>query len=234
MDTETRFPRIMARLKRYGIQSSYALPLTTVHRRLGGLGLGSTQPDAYPEEEIRFLTLVADQVALAIDDALNFEAAQLAHAELQRNHDRLELLLDATSSIVANLELRDLLRVITVTLRRVMHCDAVGVALPDVASHQLRLDALDFPAGKGFLQEEMLLPMEGSASGKVFQTGEPLALSGPAWFNSAIYMVRSLRSKTSSPKRSCIWKMQSAVSCTLRTSWGTAPSSAVCSSRWRL
>jgi hypothetical protein len=45
------------------------------------LGLGSTQPDAYPEEEIRFLTLVADQVALAIDDALNFEAAQLAHAE---------------------------------------------------------------------------------------------------------------------------------------------------------
>ena len=76
-----RDPRIMARLKRYGIQSSCALPLTTVHRRLGGLGLGSTQPDAYPEEEIRFLTLVADQVALAIDDALNFEAAQLAHAE---------------------------------------------------------------------------------------------------------------------------------------------------------
>ena len=31
--------------------------------------------------------------------------------------------------------------------------------------------------------------MEGSASGKVCQTGEPLALSGPAWFNPAIYQV---------------------------------------------
>jgi formate hydrogenlyase transcriptional activator len=189
VDTETRFPRMMARLKRYGIQSSCALPLTTVHRRLGGLGLGSTQPDAYPEEEIRFLTLVADQIALAIDDALNFEVAQHAHAELQRNNARLELLLEVTNSVVANLELRDLLRVITATLRPVMHCDAVGVALPDGADHQLRLYALDFPAGKGFLQETMVLPMQGSASGQVFQTGKPLALSGPDWFHSAIYQV---------------------------------------------
>jgi formate hydrogenlyase transcriptional activator len=187
--TETRFPRMMARLQQYGMQSACALPLTTVHRRLGGLGLGSTQPGAYPEEEVRFLTLVADQVALAIDDALNFEAVQHAHTALQRNNDRLALLLEVTNSLVANLELRDLLRVITATMRRVMHCDAVGVALPDGADHQLRLYALDFPAGKGFLQEEMLLPMEGSASGKVFRTGQPLALSGPDWFNSTICQV---------------------------------------------
>src|SRR5215470_10192011 len=58
--TETRFPRMMARLQQYGIQSACALPLTTVHRRLGGLGLGSTQCAAYPAEEVRFLTLVAD------------------------------------------------------------------------------------------------------------------------------------------------------------------------------
>ena len=187
--TETRFSRMMARLQQNGIQSACALPLTTVHRRLGGLGLGSVHAHAYDEEEVRFLTLVADQVALGIDDALNFEAAQHAHAELQRNNDRLALLLEVTNSVVANLELRDLLRAITATMRRVMHCDAVGVALPDGADHPLRLYALDFPAGKGFLQEEMLLSIEGSASGKVFQTGKPLALSGPDWFNSTIYQV---------------------------------------------
>ena len=43
VDTETRFPQLMARLKTYGIQSVCALPLTTVHRRLGGLGLGSAE-----------------------------------------------------------------------------------------------------------------------------------------------------------------------------------------------
>jgi hypothetical protein len=60
-----------------------------------------------------------------------------------------------------------------------MPCDYVGVALSDVASQQLRLYAVDFPAGQRFLQEDMRLPIEGSAFGQVCQTGKPLALSGP-------------------------------------------------------
>jgi formate hydrogenlyase transcriptional activator len=70
-----------------------------------------------------------------------------------------------------------------------MPCDYVGLALSDVESQQLRLYALDFPAGQGFLQEDMPLPMGGSASGRVFQTGKPLALSGPAWRDSELYQV---------------------------------------------
>jgi formate hydrogenlyase transcriptional activator len=106
-----------------------------------------------------------------------------------RAHDRLHLLLEVNSGVVAHLELRPLFQDIAVTLRRVMPCDYVGVALSDVASQQLRLYALDFPAGQGFLQEDMRLPMAGSASGKVFQTGKPLALSGPTWLDSEIYRV---------------------------------------------
>ena len=145
--TETRFPQVMARLKTYGIQSACGLPLTTVHRRLGGLVLGSTHPNAYAEEEMSFLALVVDHVALVIDDALNFEAAQ-------REKDRLELLLDLTNTLVANLELRDLLRALAASVRRVMRCDGVGVLLPEAAGHQLRLYALDYPDSKGFVQED--------------------------------------------------------------------------------
>jgi formate hydrogenlyase transcriptional activator len=93
------------------------------------------------------------------------------------------------NSVVSQLNLRQLFQAIAVTLRRVMPCDYVGLALSDVDSHQLRLYALDFPAGQGFLQEDMPLPMEGSASGQVFQTGQPLALSGPVWRNSELYQV---------------------------------------------
>jgi hypothetical protein len=60
-------------------------------------------------------------------------------------------------------------------------------------AQQLRLYALDFPAGQGFLQEDMRLPVEGSASGQAFQTGKPLALSGPAWMDLGIYQVGRLR-----------------------------------------
>jgi formate hydrogenlyase transcriptional activator len=53
-----------------------ALPLTTVHPRLGSLAVGSTEADAYCREEVSFLSLVANQV-LAVYDALNFDASQL-------------------------------------------------------------------------------------------------------------------------------------------------------------
>ena len=128
---ETRFPGSIECLKKQSIQSACALPLKTVHRRLGCLVCGSKRPDAFTEEEIGFLSLVADQVALAVDDALNFNASQVAQAELQQERDRLKLVLDLSNSLVSNLELRDLLRAISASVRRVMRCEAVGVVLPD-------------------------------------------------------------------------------------------------------
>src|SRR6202140_5191815 len=69
IDRETRFPLMIEFLREQGIQSLCSLPLTTVHRQLGPIGLGTRHPHAYSEEEMHFLLLVADQVALAIDDA---------------------------------------------------------------------------------------------------------------------------------------------------------------------
>src|SRR5579864_5417172 len=83
LDREKRFPRMIAFLKEKGFQSLCALPLTTVHRRVGSIAVASKRSDAYCEEEVRFLSLVSDQVALAIDDALNFQASQIAQTALQ-------------------------------------------------------------------------------------------------------------------------------------------------------
>src|ERR1700720_4099259 len=41
-------------LKNRGVRSVYALPLTTVHGRLGGLAVGSLEADAHSKEEVRF------------------------------------------------------------------------------------------------------------------------------------------------------------------------------------
>ena len=180
LDAETRFPVVARLLKNLGIRSICILPLTTVHRRLGGLAVGSHKADAFNREEVSFLSLVANQVALAVDDALNFEASESAQAglrrkqaELRRERDQLQLLLEVTNSMVSNLELRDLLRAISASLRQGMHCDAVGVFLPDSERCQLRLHALDFPESKGFFKEDSLHPVEGSAPGRVFKTGKP-------------------------------------------------------------
>jgi formate hydrogenlyase transcriptional activator len=83
LDAETRFPAVAEMLKNRGVRSVCVLPLTTVHRRLGGLAVGSTEVDAYSREEVSFLSLVANQVALAVDDALNFDASQQAEEALR-------------------------------------------------------------------------------------------------------------------------------------------------------
>ncbi len=159
----------MELLKKHNLQSVCMLPLTTVHRRIGSMFIASERPDAYSEDEIRFLGLVADQMALAIDDALNFDASRTAQ-------DQLKLLLDLTNSVVSTLDLRELLRSVSGNLRRVMSCDLVGVGLPDAeSSRHLRLYALDFPDSRGFMREEILIPIEGTPPGMAFKTGEPFA-----------------------------------------------------------
>ncbi len=57
-----------------------------------------------------------------------------------------------------------------------MHCDYVSLSLPDGEKGGLRFYALDFPKGKGILQEKELLPLEGSGSGQAFQSGKPVVL----------------------------------------------------------
>jgi formate hydrogenlyase transcriptional activator len=194
VDEEARFPAATKLLKELGIRSICILPLTTVHRRVGGLAIGRQESVNYSRDEVSFLSLVAHQVALAMDDALNFEMSQRAQeelrrkqAELQAERDRLQLLLSVTNQVVSNLELRDLLRTVSASVRRVMQCDAVGVALPDSEGNDVRLYAFDFPGSKGAFREGLSRPLDGDSPGwrspwsaEVMRTGQPLNLSGRA------------------------------------------------------
>src|SRR6202162_5867027 len=101
LDAETRFPAVAEMLKNRGVRSVCALPLTTIHRRLGGLALGSTETDAYSREEVSFLSLVANQVALAVDDALNFDALQHANDALRTSEESLRLILNTIPGLVS-------------------------------------------------------------------------------------------------------------------------------------
>ena len=166
VDSETRFPRVMALLRSEGIRSLCSLPLKTAHRRLGCFGVGSTQLDAYSPEEVEFLSLVADQVALAIDDAFHFD-------QLQQEKDRLKLLLDLSNAVSSNLELPDLLRAISASLRLIMQSDGAGVALLDRETNQLRLCVIDFPGNNGHVIEGQLLEDDHPAAQAV-RSGEPV------------------------------------------------------------
>ena len=110
------------------------------------LSLGRRYPNAYDGEEIQFLRLVANQIGLAIDAAVNFFVSQ----EIQ---DQLKLILDLTNQVVSNLELHDLLHAASGSVRRVMQCDAAAVMLADAEGTHLRVHALDYPESRGVFAE---------------------------------------------------------------------------------
>src|SRR5712671_4056828 len=114
-------------------------------------------------------------MALTTQESNNVQAGNV-EAGLEREKDRLKLLLDMTNTLVLNLGLRDLLRAISASIRQDMNCDSVGVWLPCPERLQLRQLAMDFPEGKGFSKEDVRLPVEGSELGTVFKTGKPFVI----------------------------------------------------------
>jgi formate hydrogenlyase transcriptional activator len=167
---ETQFPKHGQFLAELGIRSTCALPLARGRRRLGVLEIGSARPHAHSEEDLKFLSLVADQLALAVDAATNLYLSEQAQ-------DRLKLILDLTNQVVSNLDFQQLLRAISASVRQVMHCDAAAIMLPESDGEYLRVHALDFPNSKGFFKEQVTIPIAGTMPGQTFRTGRPVVVN---------------------------------------------------------
>jgi PAS domain S-box-containing protein len=104
---ETRFPRMMEIYKEFGVQSGIVLPLTTALRRLGGLTLGFAQPGAYSADEVRYLGLVADQVALAVDNSLRDEEQRRGEEDLRKQKAHFEKLFELAPEAIVLRDLED-------------------------------------------------------------------------------------------------------------------------------
>jgi formate hydrogenlyase transcriptional activator len=174
---ESCFPEAVELLRREGVCSFCILPLTTAHHRLGGMGFGSQRVDAYRKEDMEFLRYVSGQVAVAVDNALSHEDAQALQHQLERERDRLRLLLDLNNNILSNLDLRETLRAISTHVRRVMQGDYTSVALREPGDKRtLRVYARRFSRPETGQDEEIVIPIDGTISGKVVETGKALLL----------------------------------------------------------
>jgi formate hydrogenlyase transcriptional activator len=83
--------------------------------------------------------------------------AMSAEPKLQHQNERFDLLLNLTSQITSNLDLRELLRTTSANIRDVVQADAAGVAFFDEVSNKSRIYAVDFPDAKGFVTEELVV-----------------------------------------------------------------------------
>jgi formate hydrogenlyase transcriptional activator len=177
VEQETRFPVVRNLLLSNGIHSYCMLPLSTAQRALGGLGFGTRTSDAYSAGDIEFMGQVARQVSVAVDNALNAEAAQQYEQQLAKERDRLRLLLEVNNAVVTHLEMKPLFQAISTCLRNALEVEYASLALFDAEAGKLRLRALDFPLGQGRIREGALLDLETTPAGTVYSTGKPRVFS---------------------------------------------------------
>jgi len=108
------------------------------------------------------------------DDNLDPERAQDARGSLERQNERLQLLLNLTTRITSNLDLREVLRAISANFRELMRCDGAGVWLPGEEAGTFKLYAFDASSSKGFAKEDLIItPAENDPGKRAFETMKP-------------------------------------------------------------
>jgi formate hydrogenlyase transcriptional activator len=196
-DTEEdqRFPDFLHRLREVGVRSLAMVPLTTAQHRLGAMGFGRLVPQLITDTEIQFMQRVGSQVAVAVDNALNFQTSQAYQIQLARERDRLQVLLDVNNILVSTRELPELFRGIVSSLEKVIHHDYTSLALRDSASGLLKIHALDFSSRPGLFQQEITVPLETTPSGICFTTAQPLLARGAEIDRFSNEIIRALRAE---------------------------------------
>ena len=158
---------LIERILADGVRSACSVPLISHNHALGTLTVAASDESAFSEADAELLAQVAEQIAMPIENALNFLRAE-------RERDRAQLVLEAGNAIVSNLDLRDLLMATSRCLRKYFKHEFFGLSLYDEESGELRVYALDtLPDGR-FAEEGVPIDMEGTPAGLAFTTRRPV------------------------------------------------------------
>src|SRR6202167_3180479 len=158
------------RLLPYGIRSVWSRPLfTSEGKALGTFSINYREPRSPSANDLQLIENASHITGIAIERHMNEQA-------LQRERDRLRLLLEITSSVTSRLDLRQMVQALSTNLFTVMQCDVSALLLPDSESGALRVTILHNPDARGPFREGWLVPRNSSISGQVLRKGKSIRI----------------------------------------------------------
>jgi formate hydrogenlyase transcriptional activator len=150
----------------YGIRAVWSRPLFTCEGEVLGTFAILYRETRYPDaNDLQLIENASHVTAIAIERHMKEQA-------LQRERDRLRLLLEITNSVTSKLNLRGLVEVLSKSLLSVTRSDFCALLLPDEDSEQLRLTILYNPESRGAICDGASVPVRGAPCGKAFRTGK--------------------------------------------------------------
>jgi len=132
-------------------RATYIFPLFTSQQRYGILVVTKDRGQEFVPEDVELLRSLASHIAVALECALARDNAELYQRQVVKERDRLRLLLEINNHIVSKLDINELFRSASASLRTYFRNDFTGFWLIDKQSNQLECVVLDFPSSKGSL-----------------------------------------------------------------------------------
>jgi len=133
--TEHKESRYYKEAMEEGIRNILSIPMIFQKEVMGVLRLYTSKPIKYKYEDLRFMSAIAEQTAIAIINAKQFEK------EISKEKEYLEVFQEVTKALSVSLRPREVLNMIVKKIPEVMNLKAATVRLLDPEGKKLELVA---------------------------------------------------------------------------------------------
>ncbi|MFN8401891.1 MAG: PAS domain S-box protein [Anaerolineales bacterium] len=159
--------------------SELGLPIKIAGQVIGVLDVQSPLPNAFTSNDIQVLQTLADQVAIALENARLYESSQQELTERQKLIRDLEMLVEAGRALSESLDPKSIYPLIYHYLSKVMPCDFVVVSSYDPKSSLIRCEFMHSSEGPQDVSNFPPIPLEPPDHGtqsRVIRSGTSLLL----------------------------------------------------------
>ena len=154
-----------------GLRCGCSVPLISHDEVLGTINVGSMHEAAFTERDAELLEQIAGQVAIAVENTLNFQRAQ-------RERDQNQLLLEVNNAVTSHLDLKKLIAATSECLKRIIPHDVFAMALYDDEANVLRVHTLNTPwVDQVYADAGFVMTLEDSPAGRAALTRQPVLIS---------------------------------------------------------
>lgn len=147
-------------------RSELAVPLIVGDKVLGVLDVQSDRLNHFTETDVRIQLTLANQIAVALENARLFEQQRTTAAKLEEQAHRLAVLNELSAELAATQTLDDIFSVAAIKAREIIDCDSVTIATLTETSDAVQFVGLEDDK----LIELMTCPIEETAVGQVIKT----------------------------------------------------------------
>ena len=160
---DQRFP-VLVKMRERGFRTYALVPLTSVRKQIGVLGIASRTRDAYTQSDVRLLQRAGELVALAAEGVQTREA-------LEAEKEALRTMVEMNRSLVSSMDVRHLFPTALSAISKVVPHEFAGLCIYDPEEKVMRNVALGSPEHNRVMTLGAAVPMEQTPAARAYVEG---------------------------------------------------------------